>query len=236
MLVDLEAARKAVSGEISDIRRPLRVVLPPRVAKSMFFTFIPRFLEEYPEVDLSIIEIFPHRLVDLTIRGEVDFSITLAPPTDNRLIISRIAIEPIVLIASRNNTELPPGRINLAEIAPLKLAVPSHYPLRSILDRYIQAESIPISRSIEIEMIPAIIDLVKISDWVTLLPVSSMMGEYDHLIAREIAYPEMVTDVYSIRSSNRKMSVSADLFLKGIDDAFNKSIDIWREYCENCRA
>ncbi|WP_327751864.1 LysR family transcriptional regulator [Sphingobium sp. SJ10-10] len=229
ILMDLEAARKAVTGETSDIRGPLRVALPPRVAKFLSSTIIPQFLDEYPDVELSIVEVLPQRLIDFTIRGEVDFSITLDPPTDKRLTVSRVAIEPIVLIASPYNIDLPSGRINLTEMPPLKLVVPGLYPLRSILDRYIEADSLPISRIIEIEMVPTILDLVKASDWVTLLPVSSMFGEYESLIAREIAYPGMVTEIFSIRPSRKKMSAAARLFLEEVEKAFIQSIDAWKQ-------
>src|SRR5690606_39099145 len=118
---------------------------------------------------------------------DVDFAIVATAPVDERLISRQIAREPIVLFSSRRKGIIPPGPVTLRSLPPLKLALPwAPHSIRSVLDRYISAEDIPIERTVDLDTIFMVLDLVRQTDWVTLFSISGLLRGDDELMVHEI--------------------------------------------------
>lgn len=229
VLAELDAAKRSVSSDFKDVRGPLRVGLPPVVTRNLLPELLPRFLEDYPDVSLRIAEGLPGRLLDMTLTGDVDFAVVATAPVDERIVARRIAAEPIVLISSREHGIIPPGRVTLETLPPLKLALPwAPYSIRSILDRYISSEELPIARTVDLDTIYMVLDLVRQTDWVTLFSISGLDLHRDDLRAHEIAGPPMTAEYFLVRPARTVMPAAGLIFAEALERAFAKVLVDWQ--------
>jgi LysR family transcriptional regulator, nitrogen assimilation regulatory protein len=228
VLAEVDAARKAVTNGADRVAGPVHIGLAPTVAKGLMPRFIAGYLADYPDVQLRIAEAFSGPLAEWTLSGEVDFAVVAVPPVDRRLVIRRLAPDPIFLISAAGGlaaTTTGP----LSDMAPLKLVVPSpHNGLRIMLDRYIHAVGLPIDRLIEVDSLHGTLEVVKRSDWVTLLSITSILRELDRgeLAARRTD-PPVDLEFYLIHPARRALSAAAARFVARLEQAFSASRAEW---------
>jgi LysR family transcriptional regulator, nitrogen assimilation regulatory protein len=224
ILIELDIARKSLSGDLHQFRGPLRVGVAPTVAKGIIPGFLRDFLERYPEIELRLIEGFSGKLIEWTLAGEVDYSVIAYPTRDRRLTCQRIAVQPVVLISGVPGGRDPAARVNLLHEAPMKLALPwRSHGLRSTLDHFIDSHQIPVLRKIELDSLWGILDLVGSSDWCTLLPVSAAANLSDNFVIQEVEAPRMVTEFYRISPAREKMSARGQAFIDEIEKGFARA-------------
>jgi LysR family nitrogen assimilation transcriptional regulator len=224
ILIELDTARKSLSGDLHHFSGPLRVGVAPTVAKGIIPSFLSSFLEKYPEIDLRLIEGFSGKLIEWTLAGEVDFSVIAFPTRDRRLTCQRIAVQPVVLISGAAGGRIPGQKVNLLNEAPLKLALPwRSHGLRSLLDHFIDSQQIPVRRKIEMDSLWGILDLVGNSDWCSLLPVSAASNLSSNFIIQEVETPRIVTEFYRASPAREKMSIRGQAFLDEIEKGFARA-------------
>jgi DNA-binding transcriptional LysR family regulator len=228
ILADIEVARKSALGELQDFSGPLRVGLPPVLIKGILPGFLPQFLADHPNLSVRIAEGLPQRLTDLTLAGEIDFAVVTSPPIDGRLVGRRIAAEPFLLISSVGNPIIPRGPVDLTALPPFKLALPwARNSLRNTLDRFIDSNSLPVSHTIDMDTTHSILDLVRLSEWLSLLPVTSVMGEFERFTLRPITHPGMLAEYFVINSAQGVLPASAHSFIEEIVKGFAISAQAW---------
>ncbi|MBN8940767.1 MAG: LysR family transcriptional regulator [Rhizobiales bacterium] len=228
VLAEVDAARKSVVSGVDRIAGPVHIGLAPTVAKGLMPRFIAGYLADYPDVQLRIAEAFSGPLAEWTLSGDVDFAVVAVPPADRRLVIRRLAPDPIFLISA-------PGGLAatssgpLSAMPPLKLVLPSpRNGLRTMLDRYIHAANLPVERLIEIDSLHGILEVVKRSDWVTLLSITSILKELERgeLAARRTD-PPVDLEFYLVHPARRALSAAAALFVQRLEQAFAESQAEW---------
>lgn len=228
ILAEADAARKAVSGGFDRIVGPVNVGLAPTAAQSLLPKFLASYLDEYPEVELRVSEAFSGPLTEWTLSGEVDFAIVAVPPIDRRLTIKKIAIEPVGLITSAGRATRR-REISLAEGPPLKLVLAApRNGLRTIIDRYILLNEIPVARTVELDSLHGMLEFVRRSGWVTLLPVTSVISELERgSVAFHPIVPHLELGFYLIYPARRVLSAAAARFVERLEAAFAASMEDW---------
>src|SRR5690606_4701758 len=141
-----------------------------------------------------------------------------------------IASEPIVFIAAPDHQPAQDLRGRLAEGPPLKLVLPSRRNgLRTILDRYIHANDVPVARSIEIDSLRGMLEFVRRSDWVTLLSVTAIANELERSEITVFAIdPPMELGFYLIHPARRSLSLAAAHFIERLEAGFAASRRDWQ--------
>jgi DNA-binding transcriptional LysR family regulator len=215
VLAEVDAARN------SRVAGPIRIGLAPTVAKGLMPLFIPKYLADYPDVQFRAAEAFSGPLTEWTLTGEVDFAVVAVPPVDRRLTTRRLAPDPIFLISAPNGLAATTSG-PFANLPPLKIVLPSqNNGLRTMLDRYIHSVGIPIERLVEIDSLHGILELLKRSDWTTLLSVTSILKELDRgeLAARRTD-PPLDLEFYLIYPARRALSAAAKIFVARLEKTF----------------
>jgi LysR family nitrogen assimilation transcriptional regulator len=231
VMAELDAARKGVTGALDVISGPIKVGLSPTITRGILPELLPDFLERHPSVDIQITEAFSGKLFDWTVDGELDFAVVNIPVNDRRLTTRRIAAEPVVLICGPKSGRRHMQGTRLSEGPPLKLALPwSPISLRQLLDRFIHAGSVPVARMVEMDSLPALLDFVAASDWVTLLPATCTTRDLSgkHQIVQPVIEPEMPTEFYLVHPARRTLSAAAKAFADAIESGFERSQERWR--------
>lgn len=233
VLADLEDARAMLVGDPRQARERLRIGIPPGLAKGILPGFLPRFLDEHPRLDLKIAEDLPRSLIDLVVSGELDFAILAASPIDSRLTSRRLASEPLALIAAATNTRIADPTADLRTMQPLKLVLPwTHHTLRAIVEQSIGAAEFRVSKIIDVGSITTTLELVKTSDWVTVLPLSSVSECYGDYSIRQLESPRMPSEYCLISTRRGALPPLAQLFVDEIQGGLARSASTWRAHIE----
>ena len=90
-----------------------------------------------------------------------------------------------------------------------------------MLDRYIHSVGISIERLVEIDSLQGILELLKRSDWTTLLSLTSILKELDRgeLAARRTD-PPLDLEFYLIYPARRALSAAAKIFVARLEKTF----------------
>lgn len=230
VLAEIDAARKGITGSLDVISGPLKAGLSPTITRGILPELLPSFLACHASVDVQITEAFSGKLIEWTLSGELDFAVVNIPVNDRRLITRRVAAEPVVLICGPASGRKHLQGTRLGGGAPLKLALPwSTISLRLLLDRYIHAGNVPVARMVEMDSLPALLDFVAESDWVTLLPATCATRDLSgrRHVVQPLVEPEIATEFYLVYPARRTLSAAAKAFADALEEGFEQSQQRW---------
>lgn len=221
VLAEVDSARKSVMAGADRVAGPVNIGLAPTVAKGLMPRFIAGYLAEFPDVQMRITEAFSGPLTEWTLSGDVDFAVVAVPPVDRRLVIRRLAPDPIFLITAPDGLAATTSG-PFSRLQPVKIALPSqNNGLRTMLDRYIHSVGMTVERLIEIDSLHGILELLKRSDWVTLLSLTSILKELDrNELAARRTDPPLELEFYLIHPARRALSAAARIFVERLEKAF----------------
>lgn len=98
--------------------RKLSIGVPAVTGRYLFPPLLKQFLARYPHVEVQLVEKDPVSLEEITAKGEVDLSVLSLPIEDERLSITPLLTEPIVLAVPKEKQRwMPPEMIALIEKA-----------------------------------------------------------------------------------------------------------------------
>jgi LysR family transcriptional regulator, nitrogen assimilation regulatory protein len=238
VLAELDAAYMNVSGRLKHAVGPLHVGLGPTVTRGILPDVLPDYVNEYPQVDVRITEAFSGKLMEWTLAGDLDFAVIAVAPQDRRVIVRRMAVEPVVMISgpASHRPHLKPNKLQNED--KLKVVLPwSQYSIRSMLDLFVSSGQIPVERAVEIDSLSAMLDFVESSDWVTFLPMSTISRDLTgtRLTVQPLAEPRMTTEFYLVHLARKALSAAALAFAQQIEVGFGRSQERW-EQAMNARA
>ncbi len=96
----------------------LSIGIPAVTGRYLFPPLLKQFLARYPHVEVQLVEKDPVSLEEMTAKGEVDLSVLSLPIEDERLSITPLLTEPIVLAVPKEKQRwMPPEMIALIEKA-----------------------------------------------------------------------------------------------------------------------
>lgn len=100
------------------IGHKLSIGIPAVTGRYLFPPLLKQFLARYPHVEVQLVEKDPVSLEEMTAKGEVDLSVLSLPIEDERLAITPLLTEPIVLAVPKEKQRwMPPEMTALIEKA-----------------------------------------------------------------------------------------------------------------------
>jgi DNA-binding transcriptional LysR family regulator len=221
---EIRALAEGVSGEI-------RVGLMPTFTRGVLAPALADYLQEYPNVEVSIIEAYSAVLMDDVASGRADFAIvpralhrdgirTRWLGTDRELLVRRADGE--------GPSHLDPVRLNA--LGPLKLVLPARgNARRDAFDGYAELHGISIDRLIDMDAMIATLEFVANSDFATILPETICMNDLDGTVRslHPIVDPGLTVDYAVIEPAKSVLSPAASLFLERIEEHYRRSKEVW---------
>ncbi len=220
----LESYSKGFEGE-------LVFGMMPTFAKSALAPALAKFLDTHPNVVVRVVEGFSSTLTEMAQAEAIDFAIVPAFPGTTG-IRSRLILQAPELLISCPKSPLRHGDpVRLAELGPIKLALPNKSNTRrNILETYCTTNTVRIERLLELDSVFGTLDLVARSEWVTILPAIVMPfdAETREFTINPIVDPALDLDLVLIEPARRPLSPAGAVFLALIEAEARAMSDGWR--------
>ena len=196
---DLEDQRGAATGR-------LVLALPPSVSRSLTGPLVQAFREQLPRASLSVVEGLSAYALEWLAIGRVDaavvYNVTPSPAIDLQPLLD----EPLFLVSARPPRARRVGdAVPLRELADTPLVIPSRpHSMRMLLETALAAEGRRARVALEIESVPAILDLVRQGGCHALLADNAVRGsgQPEAFQLRPIA-PPLVATLWMATSAQR---------------------------------
>lgn len=153
---DLEDQRGAATGRLA-------IALPPSVSRTLTGPLVQAFREQLPRATLTVVEGLSAYALEWLAIGRVDgavvYNVTPSPAIDLQPLLD----EPLYLVSARAPGARRIGDpVTLREVAAHELVIPSRpHSMRMLLETALAGEGSRARVALEIESVPAILDLVQ---------------------------------------------------------------------------
>lgn len=220
---------KEISGKVSGI---VKAGLVPSVVRGLATPFLPDFVSRYPEVLVSLSEAFSGTLTEWVMAGDLDFAIVVEPPNREGLIVSKVLGGMVALLSGAAlgfETRQP---VRLRDLPPVDMVVPStRHALRARIDRSCHAGELKIRRMLEMDSVSGMIEFVKATKWVTILPGTAILcdaaSETDALRVNPIQDETFRADHYLIHLERQPLSLAGQTFVDVLAEHFARAQKKW---------
>lgn len=168
---DLEDQRGAATGRLA-------IALPPSVSRTLTGPLVQAFREQLPRASLSVVEGLSAYALEWLAIGRVDgavvYNVTPSPAIDLQPLLD----EPLYLVSARPPRSRRTGPpVSLREVAEHELVIPSRpHSMRMLLEAALAGEGCRARVALEIESVPAILDLVRQGGCHALLAENAIRG------------------------------------------------------------
>ena len=209
--------------------------LMPTMTRCALAPVLARFIERHPNVVVRVVEGYSAALTEQVLAGELEFAVvpafTGAPGLKSRLFLRT----PELLVASRRSELKPLVPVRLADLAPLKLVVPSKANTRRrLIETYLASNGVAVARLLELDAMLGTLDFVARTDWVSILPALMMATEARSRIftVNPVAAPAFSLDLVLIEPSRRPMTPAAQAFLAMLEEESQRINRSWEGLLE----
>jgi len=246
VLKAVKGARQRMFDLAGSVAGKINLGVPPTFFKRALPSMLPIYLSAHPYVDVRLAEAYSGTLTDWVVAGEIDAAIVTEPPAHLGLETAHFFRDRLVLVSGRSGTtEVTPQRslgshkhgpdhLTGADLAKLKLILPSaKHSLRRVVENAVRLGVTASGKILEVDGLLGTLELVRNSDWATVLPAAAVMDEVStgRLTAEPISNPELWLDYFLIQTREVSASVACrDFFqcLKKTLEDISKTCDDWQ--------
>ncbi len=216
ILRDLSDAKQRIASRSSTVSGRVAVGLVASVATSVLARSLSDFANQYPEVEVSACDGYSSSLMESVRAGTLDFAIVNKGRRRSDLPAIDMLDEEMVVVTSAGSQRNLASPLMFRDLAKLPLILPSkRNGLRLIIDRIAEDEDIDLSIRLEVDAVAAIEELVRHSDWVTVLPAIAVGRGLSEgtLRAHRIVAPRVTRQIVCVHNPRRPLSAAARLFI-----------------------
>jgi LysR family transcriptional regulator, nitrogen assimilation regulatory protein len=215
ILQQLQRARQDMEDERGAPLGPLALGLPPSVSRALTAPLVQAFRTQFPKATLSLVEGLSTYLLDWLLQGRIDCAVVYNAAPTSAMDLLPVLEEPLFLVSARPPSQaaarLRGSAVSLVEVAKRELVIPSRpHALRMLLDTTLASAGLRARVGLEIDSVPAILDLVAQTAQPPLhavLTLNALAGRHGSFIARPIriaaGQPMLATQLYIATSAQR---------------------------------
>jgi LysR family nitrogen assimilation transcriptional regulator len=202
--LDLEDHRGAATGRVV-------LALPPSVSRTLTGPLVRAFRERFPKATLSVVEGLSTYALEWLAIGRADCAVVYNVVPSAAIELVPVLHEQLYLVSGRSRgpakgRKLVGAAVTLAEVARHQLVIPSRpHSMRMLLETALANVGCKARVALEIESIPAILDLVKHEDVHAVLALNAIQstGNEQDFCVRPIGPPKLVATLWIATSSQR---------------------------------
>lgn len=213
----VKAAKQRMLDLDGRVTGRINIGVPPSFSKSALPAVLRRYAAEYPHVEVRIAEAYSGTLSQWVVAGELEIAIVTEPPADLGLEASPFFRDRLLLVRRPpEDAQSAEPKVSRRDGHPLKLTIPSgRHSLRQKIDSHSKLSAAATSRIMEIDGLTATLELVRRSDWTTVLPTVAVAEDIraGQLVAEPIVAPELWLDYFLVQTKELPISVASRRFL-----------------------
>lgn len=196
---DLEDQRGAATGRLA-------IGLPPSVSRLLTAPLVEAFRARFPKATLTVVEGLSTYTLEWLVQGRIDAAAIYNAMPLAAIDLVPVLDEPLYLVSGR--TQVRSGKpVTLAQVAALELVMPSRpHSIRMLLETALAGAGLKTQMGLEIESVPAILDLVARHPLHAVLGPNALAGREAELVARPIVTARgepLVTKLWIATSAQR---------------------------------
>ncbi len=221
VLRTLETAKAEAQKTGGALTGKIRAGLIPAFTRAILAPALERFANLHPGVEIEVIEGYSGSLTDLVRAEALDFALVPGFSGETGLKVTALTRSREMLVSGPRCglTNLEPLR--LSDRAPLKLIAPARSNIRRLkIAEYIEVYGVAIERVLEMDAMLGTLELVAVSDWVTILPwiICSPDAANGGAIRRisPLIDPPLYSEFVVIEPARRPLQTEGHLFLAEI--------------------
>lgn len=163
-LEEIENARRRPVGQIS-------IAASAGIMANYMPDIIRRFVSSFPEIGLTAIQASTGEVYDHLASGQVDVAIILHAPNSHKLLLQKLAVEPLFVVASRQHPIAAEEFVTRERLAELDMVLPSSpHGMRGVIDQYCAEGGIELAPKLHLDSVPLIKAVVQQGRFCGLLP------------------------------------------------------------------
>ncbi len=176
VLKEVGAARDAVLAYQSEPSGTLSFGVPSSLGKVLLPGLAVRFRQRAPKVRLHLVDGFSATIHEWLVQGRLDLAVLYDSKTTDGLVSEPLLDEGMVLIGAAGRLSAS-GGVGLAEVAGHDLILPGRpHRLRLLVEQAFAEHGLTCDPVIEVDALSALIELVRVGEAFTLLPLSAVHG------------------------------------------------------------
>lgn len=220
LLLDLGETRRQVRDLGQKGLASIRIgILPVVDDESLLAVTISDAISEWTtcsvNCELRLMEGFNSLLRRWTVEELLDFAVVDTEARQSGLIVTPLSRDAMVVVTGPERGVLPPGPVKASKVPGLNLVLPSErHGLRGIIQKAFNEAGLVIEPKLEIDSMAMTLNLVKMGNWATVLPISSI---YQRAVSKElqiniISDPGVTRSLSLIRRAGSNPSTNAQRF------------------------
>jgi LysR family nitrogen assimilation transcriptional regulator len=223
---EMRAFASRVSGD-------LRIGLIPTLTRAALAPTLEKFVQQYPDVRLHIVEGYSGTLTDMVQHGDLDFA--AVPTTEGRVGLKTrlIARDREMLVSNVTRGLKPFAPVRLKDCRPLKIILPGRANVRRRnIEIYFETHGIEVESVIEMDAMIGTLQFVLRSDWVAILSGLICVADIERPIGRVISPiddPPLIAEFVVISPARRTLSTQAQLFLEAFEAEIARIQNVWAQ-------
>lgn len=192
------------------------------LATSLIPGMLTGFADDYPEIEVAVVDGYSSTFIDLVNEGQLDFAVINRPSRKLGLIVDPLVEEQMVLVTGAADDEgEDEGPVSIKRLTDYKLVLPTRrHGLRTELERHLANRNVTLEPRLELDAIEGIVELVAGSDWATILPSLAIRR---HLALRRVRIraiePMMVRRLAVIHHPRHPLSPASHAFIDHLRQA-----------------
>ena len=200
--LDLEQHRGAPAGR-------LVLGLPPSVSRTLTGPLVRACREQFPQATLSVVEGLSTYVLEWLAIGRVDCALVYNATPSAEVDLTPVLEERLYLVSARGKSrgaKLMGAPISLADVAEHDLVIPSRpHAIRMLLEGALATEGRRAKVALEIESVPAMLDLVQHDAFHAVLSLNAIesSAHADALQVRPIVKPPLTATLWIATSAQR---------------------------------
>ena len=179
-VLDLEAQRGAPVGRLA-------LGVPPSVGRMLTAPLVNQFRERFPKATLTMVEGLSTYVLEWLVQGRIDCAVVYNAAPNTLLDMAPVLDERLYLVGARARRAARVLRASVNDVATRELVIPSRpHSIRMLLETTLAGAGLKPRIGLEIESVPAILDVVESGSLHAVLTRSALRGREAQFLARPI--------------------------------------------------
>ena len=232
MLLRLDEIKDEIRSLSTGVNGEIRIGLMPTFTRGVLAPALAGFINEYPNVKVSVVEAYSAVLTEAVAAGNLNFAIVPRAPRRDGIKTRWLGTDRELLVCRAGSALQHLAPVRLRDLPPLKLVLPGSGNARRItFENYAEIQGLKIASLLDMDAMIATLEFVANSDFATILPETICYNDIDGKVRslHPIVDPGLTVDYTIVEPAKSALPQAAMIFLDRIELHYRNLKKAWEE-------